>query len=135
MIMIGENAMKRTVLTSVIGLTFALLTACSETASESTPTLRTGQSKNGSVGNSLRIKWGPQTDATAYHVYYVDANAKGREIDSLQRGSTNFANPVMTIDSSNMEAWPAKGSKACFYVVADNAGLLSEPSDKACITL
>lgn len=93
------------------------------------------KSSDGEGGPSLQLTWQAQSGpVTTYHVFYVN-EGKPREIDSLARSDAAFSSPKMTIDSSNMETWPEKGKQACFYVVADNSGVLSDPSDPACITL
>jgi hypothetical protein len=125
---------------SLLILTVVLMaSACAEPAAETTPYAKKSGSGSatGQNANALVLNWNAQTGTTAYHIYFSDptAQVKDREIDSLQKGAANFASPVLAIDNTNMEAWPSKGSKACFYVVAENAGSLSDPSDKACITL
>jgi hypothetical protein len=118
----------------MVGLSFSL--SCAE-AEDPKPTLKkTVSESNAQSGKlSLKLSWAAQTSVSAFHIYYVDDKQKTREIDSLQANSIDFSSPQIAIDESNMESWPSKGGKACFYVVADNGGVLSDPSDRACITL
>ncbi|RYZ58188.1 MAG: hypothetical protein EOP07_07780 [Proteobacteria bacterium] len=120
----------------VLGLLFGLCASCAESADPQPVVKKTISDSNSQAGKvSLKLSWAAQSSVSAFHIYYVDEKLKVREIDSLQSDSEAFSSPKIAIDDSNMESWPSKGGKACFYVVADNGGVLSDPSDKACITL
>ena len=110
-------------------------TACSDAKTDPIAK-KTPNSSDANVNRaSLSLTWAAQPGLTSFHVFYLDPNKKSLEIDSLQKTDAEFNRPTIVIDSSNMESWPSKGSKACFYVVADAAGLLSDASDSACLVL
>jgi hypothetical protein len=116
--------------------TFALLLLGAAACAESTPkdSVPTRGVTLDAKGEKLLLSWQAQNLVETYHVFYVNG-LKASEIDSLPKTDPDFSNPRISIDSTNMNSWPAKGSKACFYVVAENAALLSDPSDQACVTM
>jgi hypothetical protein len=71
----------------------------------------------------------------AYHIFFVEKPTAegGVEITSLLSSSPDFKQPKVKIDSQLMQF---KGlNSLCFYVVADAAGSMSEPSDTVCTTV
>jgi hypothetical protein len=120
----------------LLSLLFGFSLSCAEAVDPQPVVKKTVNDSNSQSGKiALKLSWAAQTSVTAFHIYFVDDKLKTREIDSLQADSEDFSSPKIAIDDSNMESWPSKGGKACFYVVADNGGVLSDPSEKACITL
>ncbi|RZA24025.1 MAG: hypothetical protein EOP10_11095 [Proteobacteria bacterium] len=126
---------------SVLILVLALMFACSK-AAEIAPTVKAksdtksgdSTSENGDKP-SLTLSWKSAPEMSSYHIFYVDAKKKTREIDAVLKGDDTFDDGKMIIDQTNMEAWPKVGEKACFYVVADDDGLKSDPSSQACLIL
>ncbi len=90
------------------------------------------------ITNDLKFKltWLDQTNVvTAYHVFYNkdrSTNVGGEEIDSIASKDQDLTNPELMIDKTNMASFPAPGSTLCFYVIAENEGAMSPPSDVVC---
>ena len=95
-------------------------------------TVNKSNSAESSNAYSLHLSWSPQSDTNYYHVFYVDDKQKAREIDGLDTANPAFSKPAIAINDSNMDSWPAKGQKVCFYIVAENSGLMSAASDTVC---
>ncbi|RYZ76542.1 MAG: hypothetical protein EOP04_31960 [Proteobacteria bacterium] len=125
----------------ILILASTLLFACSK-AAETSPTLKAkSETKSGDSTSekddkpSLTLSWKSAPEMSSYHIFYVDAKKKTREIDAVLKGDDTFDDGKMIIDQTNMETWPKAGEKACFYVVADDDGLKSDPSSQACLIL
>ncbi len=91
---------------------------------------------------SLKLSWaGAKTPVTSYHVFYtqgVQTNKKGKEIDSLVKGKTkgvDFNAPSIILGKTNIDPYPALGTKVCFYLEAKQNDIRSEPSASVCSVL
>ncbi len=124
------------ILAAIFLLTISCSNAATPVAAKKTTLEGDATGEKTSLGNPvLSLSWTIDKGVNAYHVYYQAPSKKTLEIDSLQLGDADFSQGRLTIDDSNMEAWPKAGEKACFYIVAELNTQLSEPSDKACILL
>jgi len=95
-----------------------------------------GSDAKNAEGPTLELTWNPVEGAVdAYHIFFVEesVNQGGVEITSLMPSSNDFKQPRVKVDSKLVQL---KGRKsACFYVIADASGTMSEPSDPVCIAL
>lgn len=116
-----------------LALSFICLSCADVKKSEPVAAKKSANVKGLSSTSSLNLSWDAQSGVSVFHVFYKNPLNKIVEIDSITNPSAQ--RPSLVIDHNNMESWPAKGQKACFYVVAEASGILSDSSDYACITL
>lgn len=101
---------------------------------------RNEQSINVTKGQgSLKLSWtANRSPVTSYHVFYTQAvstNKNGKEIDSLVKGKTqgvDFKAPSIILGKTNIDPYPAPGTKVCFYLEARNENVRSDPSSPIC---
>lgn len=123
-----------------------LSTACQESSIQDNREKTVGgqaaaasDAKAGAINSKFKLSWSDQAaDVTAYHVFYNKdkaTNTGGAEIDSITATDADLSKPELIIDKTNMASFPPAGSKICFYIVAENEGAMSDPSDAACLKL
>lgn len=87
----------------------------------------------------FKLSWSEQAQpVTIYHVFYNQnkaSNQGGVEIDSINAKEHDLSQPELMIDKTNMAKFPAKGGSICFYIVAENEGFFSDPSEASCLKL
>ncbi len=122
---------------------FSLLSfSCTQSVPDERQNVRSkttpSQGADGSTakGPVLELSWNPVGGSVdAYHIFYVEepVNEGGVEITSLMNSSPDFKQPRIKVDTQLVQL---KGGKsACFYIIADAAGTMSEASDAVCVDL
>jgi hypothetical protein len=133
----------------IYSLLFLLVFACSNhqpVAVLSEQTLKPVSHKQTGADDSqeaasgiLDLSWDkPQQDVQSYHIFYtrsLKATSGGTLVGTLKRTGEEDIPTSAEIALTKLGHTPAAGTQGCFYIVAENTGGKSEPSDAVCLAL
>jgi|GEM_PF-4024427 len=86
---------------------------------------------------NLFLSWDkPTGEISSYKIYYTREKEEaiaGTLVKTLAKESGKEMSTSVNLAVSALGGVPRTGSKACFYLVAENAGRDSEPSNTSCV--